>query len=279
MIFVTGATGTIGAEVLYLLKTSDQVVRAGIRQPTVAQLAENAIAFDITQPASFGPALAGVERMFLMRPPAVTNVAETLFPLIDAAKASGVHQIVFLSLLGAEKLSFVPHRKVEIYLQHSGIDYTFLRASFFMQNLQTAHGAEIRQRREILVPAGNGKTSFVDGNDIAAVAVRALTEDGHRNQAYDLTGSEALDYPTVAALLSLELGYPIVYRHPSLRSFLSYQRSRGVTAGQALVMAAIYTTARFGMAARVTNDVARLLGRPPQSLQGYLAQHRQAWLD
>jgi len=276
MIFVTGATGTVGAEVLGLLTASGQAVRAGIRQPNARQRTEaNAVAFDVTQPASFAPALAGIERMFLMRPPAIANVAATLFPLIDAAKASGVRQIVFLSLLGAEKLAFVPHRKVEIYLQQSGLDYTFLRASFFMQNLQTAHRQEIRERREILVPAGNGRTSFIDVHDIAAVAVRALTEPGHTKRAYDLTGAEALDYPTVAALLSLELGYPIVYRHPSLRTFLAYHRSQGVAAGQAL---AIYTTTRLGMAARVTNAVAQLLGRPPQSLQGYLARNRQAWL-
>jgi uncharacterized protein YbjT (DUF2867 family) len=254
-------------------------VRAGIRQPTASQRAEdNAVAFDVTHQASFAPALAGIERMFLMRPPAVANVAQTLFPLIDAAKSSGVKQIVFLSLLGAEKLAFVPHRKVEIYLQQSGLAYTFLRASFFMQNLQTAHRQEIRDRHEILVPAGNGKTSFIDVNDIAAVAVRALIEPGHAGKAYDLTGAEALDYPTVAAMLSLVMGYPVVYRHPSLRTFLIYQRSRGVSAGQALVMAAIYTTTRLGMADRITGDVAQLLKRPAQSLQGYLAQNRQIWL-
>ena len=147
MIFVTGATGTVGAEILSLLTASGHAVRAGMRQPNATQRTEaNAVPFNVTQPASFAPALAGIERMFLMRPPAVANVAETLFPLIDAAKASGVRQIVFLSLLGAEKLAFVPHRKVEIYLQQSGLDYTFLRASFFMQNLQTVHPFKGRYR-------------------------------------------------------------------------------------------------------------------------------------
>ena len=96
MIFVTGATGTVGAEVVRQLKAGGQAVRAGMRQPTAIQrIEDNAIAFDITQPSGFGPALAGIERMFLMRPPTITNVAATLFPLIDAAKASGMKQFVF----------------------------------------------------------------------------------------------------------------------------------------------------------------------------------------
>ena len=77
-----------------------------------------------------------------------------------------------------------------------------------------------QQRNEIVVPAGKGKTSFIDVRNIAAVAALALTETGHANQAYDLTGSEALDDDEVAAILSQALGRPITYREPSLFQFI-----------------------------------------------------------
>jgi uncharacterized protein YbjT (DUF2867 family) len=94
-----------------------------------------------------------VDSLFLMRPPALTDTKRYINPLIDAAQQAGVQHIVFLSLLGAEKLSWVPHRHVETYLQGSGVAWTLLRAGFFMQNLSTIHRDQIRADKEILVPA------------------------------------------------------------------------------------------------------------------------------
>lgn len=207
----------------------------------------------------------------------MTDVTRYVFPVIDEAKKRGVSQIVFLSLLGAQHLPFVPHRKVELYLERSGIPYTFLRASFFMQNLSTTHAREIRDHHLIDVPAGVGKTSFVDVEDLAEVAALALSAPGHENQAYDLTGSEALDYHEVAALLTRELGRPIAYREPGLVGFLARRVRSGLPFGFALVMGAIYTTARMGKAALVTSDLERLLGRSPRTLQGFLEKERDTW--
>ncbi|MDA1475820.1 Rossmann-fold NAD(P)-binding domain-containing protein [Bacillus changyiensis] len=86
----------------------------------------------------------------------------------------------------------------------SGIPYTFLRSSFFMQNLVHQHVEELRKDRQIFVPAGNGRTSFIDVRDIASVVVKTLTESGYKNQVYSLTGSEALTYYKVADMLTAE---------------------------------------------------------------------------
>ena len=279
MILVTGATGNVGGAVLAQLRVEGHAVRLGVRRPAAVQIGGiQTTVFDITKRDTFGPALRGIERIFLMRPPAVADVRHSLFPFIDAARAAGVRQVVFLSLLGAEGKAFLPHTKVENYLKAAGMEYTLLRAGFFMQNLATAHRQEIRQQDEIVVPAGNGKTSFIDVADIAAVAALALTRTGHANRAYDLTGAEALDYATVAALMSLALGRPIAYRHPSLGRFLRHQRALGTGVAQSLLVAAIYTTTRLGMAGRITGDVARLLGRPPRSLRAYIEENRQVWV-
>lgn len=275
-ILVTGATGNVGSAVLQALVRRGISGYAAVRQPRSGMVADQVI-FDFKRPETYAPALEGVDKLFLMRPPDLTDVARYVFPVIDEAKKRGVSQIVFLSLLGAQHLPFVPHRKVERYLERSGIPYTFLRASFFMQNLSTTHAREIRDQHLIDVPAGDGKTSFVDVEDLADVAALAMTEPGHTGQAYDLTGNEALDYHEVAVLLTRELGRPIAYRAPGLVGFLARRVRSGLPFGFALVMGAIYTTARMGKAALVTSDLERLLGRSPRALEDFLVNERDKW--
>ena len=91
-----------------------------------------------------------------MRPPAIGNVRRDLLPAVEAARQAGVRHVVFLSLQGAEKNKVVPHATVESWLRSSGLSWTFVRPSFFHQNLSTTHAADIRDRDQILVPAGVG---------------------------------------------------------------------------------------------------------------------------
>ncbi len=275
-ILVTGATGNVGAEVLRLLIARGADVRAGVRDVR-RPLGAETVMLDFERPETFAAALRGIDQLFLMRPPAISNVARDVFPLIDAAKAAGVTHIVFLSILGAEKMPVIPHRQIEAYLETSGIPYSFLRASFFMQNLSTTHAAEIRERDEIFVPAGKGTTSFIDVRDLAEIAVKLMTEPLTPNQAYPLTGSEALDYYQVAASFSEVLGRRITYRSPGLLRFLLRQLQAGTPLGFALVMGGIYTTARLGKAGLVTPDAETLLGRAPRTMRGFIEESRAAW--
>lgn len=135
---------------------------------------------------------------------------------------------MFLSLLGVEKNPIVPHHKIEKIIKKSGIPYTFLRPSFFMQNLISQHGEELRKEKEIYVPAGKGKTSFIDVRDIGTVTARILTENGHENKGYSLTGTEALDYYEVAEILSEELGETIKYVNPSVLQFRDKMLTKGI---------------------------------------------------
>lgn len=280
-LLITGATGNVGAEVVKLLiKNRHSVRAAGTNMAAITKqfgAAVEAVVLDFGKPETFAPAFAGVERMFLMRPPAISNVKQTIIPAIDAAQQAGVQQIVFLSLIGAEQNRFVPHYPIEQHLLTTGLDYTFLRASFFMQNLNTTQRREIQEEQELWVPAGKGKTSFIDVRDIAAVAVLALTENGHTNQAYALTGSEALDYSAVAKLFSAILGRTITYRNPSLLRFVWRQRSRGVPWTFIAVMAGIYTTVRLGWAGRISPETGSLLGRTPITLRQYIEDYSACW--
>ncbi|MDZ8188688.1 MAG: SDR family oxidoreductase [Nostoc sp. ChiSLP02] len=281
-ILVTGATGNVGCEVIRLLLSHDCHVCAALRNPDKGQQILGSkihcVWFDFINPDTWASAFEGVNKLFLVRPPALANVRKQIAPALNAAKLAGVEHIVFLSLLGAERNRFVPHAKIERYIQQLGIPVTFLRASFFMQNLNTVHREDIKTRGELFMPAGNGKTSFIDVRDIAAVAVRALVEDGHLGKAYALTGREALTYYEVADIFTEVLGKLIGYTNPSLLKFIWQMRERGLSLDFILVMAAIYTTARLGLAGSITPDVEQLLGRPPLTMRQYVEDYRKFWL-
>lgn len=279
-ILITGATGNVGTEVIKafpdksLLRAA--VSNAGRSTPVLPDEVER-IRFDFADSATYAPALHDVRAMFLMRPPHISNVQKYIAPVITAAHEAGVEQIVFLSIVGVEKNSFVPHHKIEKLLVASGMAWTFLRASFFMQNLNTTHCEEIRSRGEIAVPVGRSKTSFIDVRDIGAIAAKALVEADHRNRAYTLTGSRALDYFEVAASMTDVLGKTVRYTNPSLPRFLAVQLGSGRPLGFSLVMGALYTLTSFGTADLVTEDTERILGRPPIQFRQYVEDYRAFW--
>jgi uncharacterized protein YbjT (DUF2867 family) len=279
-ILVTGATGNVGREVVKGLVAAGASVRAAATNPerakSVLPSGAAVVRFDFTDSSSFHDALEGVERVFLVRPPQMSN-AKAFKPFLETARASGVEQIVFLSLLGAEKTRVVPHRGIEDAILGLGLPHVFLRPSFFMQNLSGEHRDDIRSRDRIAVPAGNGKTSFIDARDIAAVGVHSLMS-GETGVAHDLTGSEALTYAQVADLFTEVLGRPIRYTHPNILQFALSERSHGVPWGFIAVMVGIYGVAYFGGAGRVTDDVHRILGRDPITVQQFIQDYRQVWI-
>ena len=281
-ILVTGALGNVGAEVVKLLHAAGRRIRAA--DIDVEKIkghfgdSVEATHFDFSDPHTYKAAFQGVEKMFLMRPPQITDVKRYMFPAIDAAKQAGVKHVVFLSLIGIEKLKVVPHYKVEQYLQQSGLQTTFLRCSFFMQNLNTTHRQEIKERSEIFVPVGKAKTSFIDVRDIGAVAAVALSEEGHAGKNYDLTGSEGLDYWETAEVMSEVLGRRITYRNPNPLHFFIEAIRRERPIAQALIMLLLYTATRFGMAEAVTHEVQRLTGRKPISFRQYVQDYHEMWI-
>ncbi|UQN09959.1 SDR family oxidoreductase [Deinococcus sp. QL22] len=280
LLFIMGATGNMGGEIARQLLAAGVRVRVGVRSPEKVTEAgafagADIARFDTADASTFG-ALDGVQRMFLLWPPG-TDVTRDVLPVIAAAKERGVQQIVFLSILGAERIRVVPHRRVEQALEASGMAWVFLRASYFMQNLSGVHRDDIRIRRELFLPAGQGRTSFVDVRDVATVGAKALME-GHRNRAHNLTGSAALTYAEAADIFSVTLGKRIRYSNPSPVRFVRVVRGRGVALGFALFMLAEYTVAKLGLAGEVTPTIAKVLGRPPISLRQFAEDFREVWL-
>ena len=280
-ILITGATGNVGGELIKICSRKNVEAVAAVTDSTQssAQFASGIIPrkFDFTQPETYAGAMHGVSKVFLMRPPAISNVLRDIFPFLEYCRRARLEQIVFLSLLGAEKLFFTPHRKIELEILRLGIPYTFLRPSFFMQNLATTHRDEIKNENEIFVPAGKGKTSFVDVRDIAEVAFTSLLGARHLNKSYELTGSEALSYFEVAEILSDVLKKPIAYRNPLLFSFIWRSWRKHKNLSFVLVMAIIYTTARFGQAGLITEELPKLLGRKTISFRQFAEDYKDYW--
>jgi uncharacterized protein YbjT (DUF2867 family) len=275
MILVTGATGTVGGALCDDLADAPVDVRAAVRSPgTFEGPAEEVVRFDFTDPSTYRGTFAGIDGAFLVRPPALSRVRRDVVPALAAAVGAGVDHVVFLSVLGADRNPLVPHARIESWLDSADLSTTFLRASFFMQNLSTVHRGEIRAG-ELSVPAGDGRTSLVDARDVAAVAAECLRTG--TSGAYDLTGPAALSYDEVCRQLSAALDHDVSYADPSLTRFLLRQVREDRPLSQGFVMAAIYTTARLGLADRVTGDVRRVLGREPTPLSTFVRDHRDAW--
>jgi len=277
MIFITGATGRVGSAIIQALGPKVEV-RGAYREPAILVGPTHWTAFAFEKPEGFEAALDGISAVFLMRPPQITKAA-VFEPFLEELQARRIRRIVLLSVAGADRNPLLPHHGIEQLIQKPEFDWTILRPGDFMQNLETVHADAIRERHEIAVPAGSGRSAFIDVADIGAVGARVLTEMGHAGKAYHLTGPQALSFTEVTAILTEILGRPISYRRPSLWRFICDQRRAGAPLSLALVMTALYTIQRLGGAAEVTMDVEHLLGRKPTRFEAYAIRQRSSWLE
>lgn len=283
-ILVTGATGNVGSVITELLVDLGAPVRAAaFSTDEVTGRFGDAVepcALDFTDASTWPGAFRGVERMFLMRPPHLSQPRKQMIPALETARRMGLRHIVFLSLQGAQTNRAIPHASLERWLRKSGMIWTFVRASFFMQNLTTTHRDDI-VRGELIVPAGNGRTAFVDARDVAAVATAALLNPlRHRNRAWTPTGPDALTYDEVCECLSEVLDRRITYAHPGAVRYARHAYSElDMPWPMVAVTTAIYTAARLGQAAGLTDDVMQVLGRPPVGFGEFAYRERNAWAD
>lgn len=273
-VLVLGSTGNIGWPLVQLLQQDPAVnVVAGVHHhPTAAMQALNVatVPFDFLDPATFEPALADVDQLFFVRPPQLADPEHDMLPFLKAVQQHQPRQVVFVSLQGVEKNPMVPHRKIERMIVDLQLPHTFLRPSFFMQNLITSHGQDLLDRHDLFIPAGNAKTSFIDCQDIAAAAQVVLKDPQYLGQALTLTGSEALTYQQVAAIMTAHLGFEITYSKPGLLRFRHTMLKRGIPKEFVNVMVMLYVITRLGNAKTTTDTLGQLLQRPPRSFAQFV---------
>ncbi|RKD73228.1 uncharacterized protein YbjT (DUF2867 family) [Sinobaca qinghaiensis] len=276
---VTGFTGKVGYEVAKKLKAENVYHVCAVRDPEKAEAAfgdeYDFVKLDFSDPGTFDEALEQVDRIFLMYPPGGN------FPFkkfLEQAKKSGIVHIAYLSLKDAQYIPFLHHYKMEKLIKKSAIPYTFVRAGYFMQNLNDFLREEIKEKQRIFVPAGKGKTSFVDTRDLAEISALALVHsERHKNKSYAVTGAEALDFYEVAEIMTNILGVNIEYTEPSVKEFKAYMEKRGENKAFINVTAGIHISTKLGLAKGVTHDYQKITGGEPTNIRTYIEDFKEYW--
>ena len=275
MILVTGATGKVGAEVVRALQAAKAPFRAALRSPGKAEGYE-AVAFDLDRPETFGPALAGIDRLFLLS----SGGTEREIPVVEAAKKAGVFHVVKLSVWKAQEEGFAfgrHHRQVEKRIEASGLAWTFLRPNGFMQNFSTSQAPTIRAQGAFYFPF-DFSHSIVDARDIGAAAARVLTEEtGHAGKAYPLSGPENLSNRQIAERLTAAVGKTIQFVEVPENAFRGALVEAGVPGQYADDYLDLLRYYRTGADEGITPDVEKLTGRPATSFDQFARDHAAAW--
>jgi len=280
VILITGASGNVGKEVLKQIAATGAKVRAAFQTVSKAAAAPSGVeivTMDYTQPPTLQAALKGVERVFLVGPPA-PNLPALERKAVDEIKHSGVRHVVKLSAMGGRDAIFPrQHADSEDYIKSSGVAYTFLRPNGFMQNFVTYNGATINTQNAFYGSQGEGEVSHIDLRDIAAIAVKTLTQDGHEGKAYTLTGPEALSNARVAEILSEDTGREIKYVDLPAEQFKQALVEAGLPEWSADALLDLQQFYRRGGASAVTRDAEQLLGRKPTSFEQFSRDYSQAF--
>ena len=279
-ILVLGASGNVGSRLVRLLASRGERVRAATRTPTRLSGASSAVAFDLERTETFAPALAGVDRVFLIARPGDDHADRCALPLIDEMRRAGVRQVVNLTAMGADDADHVQAlRRIELYLEGSGLAFTHLRPSFFMQLFSAGPLRDALRTSGVLrLPAARAQIAFVDAEDIAEVAACALTDRAHEYRAYTLTGTEALDHGLAVEHISRATGKALRYDPIDERELGPMLSPFGFDAARIERLVRFYRLVREGAASLVSEDVPRILGRPATSFRDFALRERASWL-
>lgn len=282
MITVFGATGTTGAPLVDTLLAKGAKLRAVTSDPARADALKakgcEAVTANFADPAALERACAGAERIYLVTP-AHPDMRRWKADVIEAARAAGVRHVVLATGLGASPRARVTfgkwHSETQELLKQSGMAWTFVQPTYFMQNLlwQAQGIAKTGVYRDDL----GGPVAWIDARDIADVAAEALTGSGHEGKAYGLTGPEALTGEDIAAMLSEVTGRSITCAPLSPEEARAAMMAGGMQEEVAAAMVELASLAPKGYLAHIETTVADVLGRPARRYRDFVAENRNAF--
>ena len=282
-ILITGATGNIGVEVIrHLYKTgTSNLITAGVRNIEKAgdyfknYPALEFVHCDFENEDTFDQALAGVDRIFLLRPPHLAEVDKYFRPFIARAKEKNIREIIFLSVQGAEKSRVIPHNKIERLIHQFDLDYIFVRPGYFMQNLTTTLLNDIQKKREIILPAGKAKFNWIDIKDIGhATAVLLDKFETHKNQAFEITGTKNATFGEVTSLINRVTKKPIRYRNINPLRYFWMKKQEGMASGKIIVMIFLHFIPRFQKEPEISHAYEQLTGKKPTDLKEFIEREK-----
>ena len=285
MILVIGGHSKIGSALVDDLVAWGELVRAMVRSGERADsfpAGVETVLGDLADRASLDAAMEGADKLFLLCGPTQDEV-EFNQNAIDAAAAAGLGLVVRSSILGADPNSpatFVrDHGISDAALRDSGLPHAIVRPNMFMENVPENYVASIDENGNFYANAGQARLSMVDTRDVAAVAVALLTESGHQEGIYDVTGPEAMSYQDVAGKLSSRLGRQInfvdVPDDAVRQTLLGFGIDEWMAGGLVDLFQEYKRAGTDGYAAAVTDTVQRVTGRAPRSLDMMLEERVQ----
>lgn len=257
---VIGATGKTGRRVAERLTALGVPVRRGSRP-----------LFDWEDPNTWGPALDGVQAAYFSYYPdlAIPTAPEAIGALARLAADKGVQRLVLLSGRGEPEA-----QRSEQELAKAGVPWTVVRCSWFAQNFSEGAFADAIAAGELALPVGDVPEPFVDVEDIADVAVAALTQDGHAGEVYELTGPRALTFEQAVAEIAAASGREIAFARIGADEFLGAMREHGVPDAELELLSFLFDEVLDGRNAHVADGVRRALGREPRDFAQYA---RRTW--
>ena len=261
---VLGGTGKTGRRVVERLEARGVPTRIGSRSGEPP--------FDWEDEATWEPALRGVGSAYVSYYPdlAVPGSVEAVRSFAELAVQSGVRRLVLLSGRGEPE-----NERAERVVRDSGAEWTILRSTWFMQNFSEDYMLEHVLSGEIRLPAGDVPTPFLDADDIADVAVAALTDEGHTGQLYELTGPRSLTFAEAAKEIAEAAGREIRYVPISLEEHAAEAAGHGVPVEVVELLTYLFSEVVDGRNADTTDGVRRALGREPRNFRDY-ARHTAA---
>ena len=278
-ILVTGASGNVGSELVRQLSAAGHQVRAFVHNEASAKSlpAQNVeLAFgDYAKPETLDAAMRGVDAVYALTP-VHEHATAWMLNIIDAAQRAGVKHVVKHSGYGAKANGATEiargHAAGDEHLRKSGLSYTILQPNSYMQNLLWQAGS-IKSQGAIYLPLGDSKQSVVDVADIAAVAVKALTEPGHDKQTYVLSGPQSLSLTEQADIIGAAIGKPVKYVAVSPAAAEEAMKGNGMPAWNAHTIAEFMGYVATNAYAAVTGDVKKVLGREATPFSAVVQRH------
>jgi uncharacterized protein YbjT (DUF2867 family) len=257
-VLVLGATGKTGRRIAAQLEARGIDVRLGSRSATPS--------FDWNNEANWDDCLSGVTAVYINYAPdlAMPGATDSIQAFVDRTKRHGVERLVLLSGRGEAEA-----QACERIVQDSGIDWTVVRSSWFNQNFSEGAFVDMVQAGQITLPDVDTPEPFVDVDDIAEVAVVALSEPGHAGEVYEVTGPRMLTLAEVAAELSRAAGRDIAYVPVPHDAFVKGVADSGAPKDVVWMLDYLFATVLDGRNAYLTDGVQRALGRSPKDFADY----------
>jgi uncharacterized protein YbjT (DUF2867 family) len=255
---ITGGTGKTGRRIVERLRARGVPVRVGSRSGEPP--------FDWEDPSTWAPALRGASAAYLSYFPdlAVPGARDAVAAVSELAVEQGVRRLVLLSGRGEEEA-----QRAERAVQDSGAEWTVVRCSWFSQNFSEGYMVDAVLAGEIALPVGDMGEPFVDVDDIADVATRALAEDGHAGEVYELTGPRLLSFADAVDEIAGASGRPLRFVSIPLEDFAAGAAEQGLPDDVVGLMTYLFTEVLDGRNAHTNDGVQRALGREPRDFREF----------